>query len=41
MVDDAGHCIHGGGPGLPWRLRVRLLTTGRLWRRVFWGPNHR
>jgi hypothetical protein len=38
MVDEAGRCIHGGGPVMPWRLRFRLLATRRWWRRVFWGP---
>lgn len=38
LVDDAGRCIHGGGPALPWRLRLRLVTTRRWWRRVWWGP---
>ena len=37
LVDDAGRCIHGGGPSMPWSMRLRLLTTRRWWRRVFWG----
>lgn len=37
LVDDAGLCIHGGRPSMPWSLRLRLLTSRRWWRRVFWG----
>ena len=37
LVNDAGLCIHGGRPSMPWSMRLRLVTTRRWWRRVFWG----
>jgi hypothetical protein len=39
LLDDTGRCIHGGAPRLPWRLRLRLLTTRRAWHHFLWGPH--
>jgi hypothetical protein len=41
LPGDSGLCIHRPLPGMPLRVRLRLIGTRRFWRRLLWGPGPR
>ena len=38
LPGDGGLCIHRPLPRRSLRAQLRLIGTGRFWRRLFWGP---